>query len=216
MELSDKIRIAREKQHLTKTELARKIGVRSAAVVSAWESGISQPSTMTTIRNLCTTLNINLYDLFGMQPSEENVLSSYQSEILSKTEFLDVPAYQRIMAVIDEEYKRCYASSASDIAPSQLNVSLPIFLERTDPDYEDIKAKMCILKKSRKKKGFSASSITHFLWMAGFNGYISIAQVCAIFAGVLVPSKQLYNCLYSYIEGTYKKTLEEFFNQING
>ena len=214
MELCEKIKFAREKQNLTRTELAKKIGIKCASVINSWESGASQPSTMTSIKNLCTTLNISLYDLFDMEPPKETILSDYQADIVSKIKFLDSAAEKRIMDVVNEEYNRCNASSTTDPILFQLKVSKPIFMDKTDPKYDQIKKKVRVLKKERKKRELSASSITHFLWMIGFNNYISIAQVCAIFCGALVPSEQLYNCLNSYILGTYKKTPEEFFNKL--
>lgn len=213
MELCEKIKLARENKNLTKTELAKKIGVRCAAIISSWEAGDSQPTTMTSIKNLCTTLDISLYDLFDMEPPKETILSDYQADIVSKIKFLDSAAEKRIMDVVNEEYNRCHALSSSDPILFQLEVSSPIFLGKDDPKYEEIKKKIRVLKKERKKRELSASSITHFLWMIGFNNHISIAQVCAIFFGALVPSEQLYKCLSSYILGTYKKTPEEFFKQ---
>lgn len=213
MELCEKIKLAREKQNLTKTELAKKIGIRCAAIISSWEAGDSQPTTMTSIKNLSTILDISLYDLFDMEPPKETILSGYQADIVSKLKFLDSAAEKRIMDVVNEEYNRCNTHSTTDPILFQIKISEPLFIDKTNPKYDEIKKKVRVLKKERKKRELSASSITHFLWMIGFNNYISIAQVCAIFCGALVPSEQLYNCLNSYVLGTYKKTPEDFFNK---
>ena len=212
MNIGDKIKNARKNKKLTQTQLAKLVGVKSAKVISSWESEQSTPTTMTTVKNLCTTLDLTPCDFFGMIPDTCNVISSDDKEILSKMRFLDSAAKNRILEIINREYARCATPYTSDPVLFQAKVSYPIFLTKDDSDFSTVQKKIKDLKKRKQEKKISASSITKFLWMVGYNGYISIAQVCAIFLGAVVPSQQLYNCIASYIDGTYKVPPTNFLN----
>ena len=217
MELGQKIKIARENKNLTKTELAKEIGVRSAAVISGWESGISKPSTMQTIKNLSVVLDLSLHDIFCMDLPKEVVpfMDAYQTKVLSKLESLDAQAKIRIMNLIDAEYN-CYHTTKSSVPVFfQLEIKQPLFITQKDQSYKINRQKIKTLEKERKKKQLEIEWITQFLWMIGFDGLICIADVCAIFNGTLVPSNQLCNCIYLCVSGTYKeKTPKELLNQL--
>lgn len=210
MNIGEKIKNARKNKKLTQTQLAKLVGVKSATVVSSWESGQSSPTTMATVKNLCTTLDLTPCDFFGMIPDTCNVISSDDKEILSKMRFLDSVSKNKILEVINREYARCTTPYTSDPVLFQIEISYPIFLTKDDPDYVSIQKNVKELKKRKQEKKISAYSITKFLWMIGYNGYISIAQVCAIFLGAIVPSQQLYNCITSYINETYKVSPNSF------
>lgn len=212
MDLSEKIKIARKNKNLTQTQLARIIGVRTPNIISSWESGQSKPTTMSTLKNLCDALDLTPCDLLNIIPTSCNVISSDDKEILSKLRYLDSAAKDRIREVVDAEYARCTTPYTSDPVLFQIQVSYPIFLVKEDPDYAKVQHSIKDLKKRKREKKISAYSITKFLWMIGYNGHISIAQVCAIFLGALVPSQQLYNCITSYIDETYKVSPNNFFN----
>lgn len=204
MELGEKIKQARKNKNLTQTELAKIIGVRSAAVISLWESGQTAPTSMTTIKNLCDTLDLTLCDLFNTIPKTCTVISSDEKEIISKMQFLDGEAKDRILKVVNTEYKRCITPYTSDPVLFQITINYPIFLTKDDFDYTNIQKNIKELKEKKKAKNITSHSITKYLWMIGYNGHISIAQVCAIFLGLLVPSQQLYNCINAYITDSYK------------
>lgn len=61
--MKDKIRTAREKNHLTQEELARKLGVTQSAVAQ-WEAGITTPK-LPTLVSLAETLNVSIEYLIG-------------------------------------------------------------------------------------------------------------------------------------------------------
>lgn len=217
MELGQKIKIARERKKLTQTDLAKKIGVRSAAVVSQWESGGLKPTTMKTIKNLSSVLNLSLYDIFCMDPPKEIVpfMDSYQAKVLSKLELLDDPAKIRIMDLVDDEYDRCHTTKSSVPVFFRPEIKQPLFISQTDQNYRINRKRMKTLEKERKEKRLKIEWITKFLWMIGFDGLICIADVCAIFNGTLVPSNQLCNCIYLCVSETYKeKTPKEMFDQL--
>ena len=214
MELSQKIKTARENKNLTQSDLAKKIGVRSAAVISSWESGKAMPTTITVIKNLCDTLDLTLCDLFNVIPSHCNAVSSETKEIVTKMSFLDSEGKEKVLAAINAEYTRCVTPYASTPVLFQIRVQHPIFLSSDDPKFFEMKRKIATLKKKKKINSINTTSVTNFLWMIGFNGYISIAQTYALFLGSLVPSEQLYNCIASYINGTYKQYPQEFIDEI--
>ena len=215
MELGQKIKIARENKNLTRTELAKEIGIRCAAIISSWESGNSKPTTMTSIKNLCTTLDISLYDLFDMEPPKETILPDYQVDIVSKMKFMDSIAEKRIIDVVNEEYDRCRTTKSSVPVLFQLRIQQPLFIGQTDPDYKKNKKRVRTLKKVRIQKALKIEWITQFLWMIGFDGLICIADICAIFNETLVPSNQLCNCISLCVSETYKeKTPKEMFDQL--
>ena len=210
MNIGEKIKNARKNKNLTQTQLAKIVGVKSAAIISSWESGQSSPTTMATVKKLCTSLDLIPCDFFDIIPDTCNVISTDDKEILSKLRFLDSESKNRILEVINKEYARCTTPYTSDPVLYETRISYPIFLAKDDPDYVNVQKNIRELKKRKHAKNISAYSITKFLWMIGYNGHISIAQVCAIFLGVLIPSLQLYNCISSYIDETYKVSPNKF------
>lgn len=217
MELGQKIKIARERKKLTQTELAKKIGVRSAAVVSQWESGISKPTTMQTIKNLSLVLDLSLYDIFCMDLPKETVpcMDSYQTKVLSKLESMDDRAKIRIMNLIDDEYNRYHTTKSSVPVFFQPEIKQPLFISQADQSYRINQKRIITLEKERKEKQLEFEWITQFLWMIGFDGLICIADICAIFNETLVPSNQLCNCISLCVSETYKeKTPKEMFDQL--
>lgn len=162
MNIGEKIKNARKNKRLTQTQLAKLVGVKSATVVSSWESGQSSPTTMATVKNLCTTLDLTPCDFFGMIPDTCNVISSDDKEILSKMRFLDSVSKNKILEVINREYARCTTPYTSDPVLFQIEISYPIFLTKDDPDYVSIQKNVKELKKESKKRKYLPTPLPNF------------------------------------------------------
>lgn len=62
--IADKIRMLREQQGITQTQLAKRLGI-TRSCVNAWEMGISVPSTQYVVE-LATTFNVSTDFLLGL------------------------------------------------------------------------------------------------------------------------------------------------------
>ncbi|MBP3496046.1 MAG: helix-turn-helix transcriptional regulator [Clostridia bacterium] len=86
--IADKIKILRERQGMTQTELAKKLGITRSGV-NAWEMGISIPSTQYIVE-LSLLFNVSCDYLLGLKRnSSVSVDGLTQREIASVLEIID-------------------------------------------------------------------------------------------------------------------------------
>lgn len=71
----------RKEKNLTQQELAKLLKV-SPSTPSSWEQGIATPD-MDTLASICQILEINLYDMTGIEPNKiELTLTELEKEII--------------------------------------------------------------------------------------------------------------------------------------
>ena len=84
MTFGERIRIAREKKHMTQEELAHAIGMKTKAAVSKIEKGIVQPNQIT-ISKIAAALGENPVVFFGYYDDEVMEFLPYLSQADSVT-----------------------------------------------------------------------------------------------------------------------------------
>ena len=110
--LGKRIRIARENAGLMQSELAKRIGVKSAGVVSNWETDKSKPDADKLVA-LCSALDVSCSYLLDYYGSTE--VSSQELSLLEKFRRLDEIDRAKIDGYIDcllsdDKYKKISSS----------------------------------------------------------------------------------------------------------
>ena len=86
--IADKIKMLREKQNMTQSELARRLGVTRSGV-NAWEMGLSVPSTQYIVE-LAKQFNVSTDYLLGMEnTSTISIVGLSQKQVAVLLETID-------------------------------------------------------------------------------------------------------------------------------
>ena len=173
----------------------------TSAVISAWEKGMYSPEYEKLIL-LCDNLEVTPNDLICPE-KETNTLTEIESQILSavrntlpygQQRVLQDALYQRNQYPADGEYKT---------KPS------PVFLSEDDPDYNMMKEKVTELIELKEQTKYSHEQIVRFLWLAGYDGKVSLFNIKQLFWQKKVPSEELYRYIRAFMTYQYVVAIVE-------
>lgn len=105
MSLGQRIKQAREQHGYQQKDLAKKVGVRSAGVISNWERDLNKPD-VDKIVQLCEVLEISSADLLDCHIEEEFVCTSKEKSMIHQFRHLDRIGQEAILALLTIESKR--------------------------------------------------------------------------------------------------------------
>ncbi|MCI5902793.1 MAG: XRE family transcriptional regulator [Blautia sp.] len=103
--LGERIKYARESKGYLQNELAKLIGVKSAAVISNWEKGLNKPDAEKIVK-LCNVLDVSasfLLDYYGKSSFE---FTFPEEEFIKKYRSLDSYGQETVNMILDREICR--------------------------------------------------------------------------------------------------------------
>ena len=105
MSLGQRIKQAREQHGYQQKDLAKKVGVKSAGVISNWERDLNKPDADKIVQ-LCEVLEISASDLLNCHIQEEFVCSTREKDMIKQFRSLDDIAQEAILSLLSIEAKR--------------------------------------------------------------------------------------------------------------
>lgn len=103
--MGERIRKAREKKGLFQSQLAERVNVRSAAVISNWEKDINKPDADKLVR-LCGALDISASYLLDFHGNSEPPVTGLEFDHIKKYRVLDVHGRRVVDSALELEYDR--------------------------------------------------------------------------------------------------------------
>lgn len=107
--LGERIRAARENKDLLQADLAKKIGVKSAGVISNWEKDLSKPDANKLVR-LCKALDVSASYLLDYYGDEDFEVLPHEINIIKDFRNLDSHGKEVVLYLLRKELQRCSAS----------------------------------------------------------------------------------------------------------
>lgn len=197
--LGFRIRAARENVNLSQSDLAGKVGARSKAVISQWESDVSRPDVDKLVA-VAYALAVPVSYLLDCHVGEDapNLLP-HERRLIEAYRGLDETGRARVGAYLAEQADRCKAAvqkstQVIDIQPDDL------FLPEGDEQYETMRLSASVLEQMRGLSHKAYSEIAEHLWSLGLAGAISASDVEDIFRKKKVPSPALYMVIVAYLQ----------------
>lgn len=134
--LGQRIKDAREKKGLLQAELAKKIGVKSAAVISNWEKDINKPDAEKIVL-LCRALDISLSYLFDYYGEANSPLSISEYEHIKKYRALDERGKAAVDSILNTEFDHINTQSIFIAARGDGGDNIQLTSEQRE-DLEDV------------------------------------------------------------------------------
>lgn len=202
--LGERIKAARENRGLNQADLARLCGVKTATAISNWETDSSKPDVDKLVR-LCIALDVSPEILLDYYPEESEQLPLEAKKVANDYLVLDESGRTRIREEIKKQKALMDNRNNGYDAVQKDNITEPIWLSKSDPDYLFMKSKARDLKKIKDGTYKHTEDITKFLWSIGYEDGIYRASVFgAIELGTPVPNRQLYDRIRAFLEGRYE------------
>lgn len=197
MTLGLKIKDARENKRLTQKELADILGLKSDKVISSWERDRTKPD-YDSIVKICQILDVSLNYLFGSNSEDYyDSISPNESALIEDFRLLDEIGQSVVLYNLNAQKKRCLEKNIKiddDFTfKSKDHPVKNLFLDKTNIQYDSMKAKTKDLAKLKKRSYLSYENIFMILGIQGYNGKICIADLIKIMHQIKVPSEELYN-----------------------
>ena len=105
MSLGQRIKQSREQHGYQQKDLAKKVGVRSAGVISNWERDLNKPDADKIVQ-LCKVLEISSADLLDCHIDEAFVCTSKEKTMIHQFRHLDSIGQEAILALLTIESQR--------------------------------------------------------------------------------------------------------------
>lgn len=205
----ERIKAARERRGLNQAELARLCGVKTATAISNWETDSSKPDVDKLVK-LCIALDASPEMLLDYYPEESKHLPPEVKDVADDYLCLDESGRSRIKEELKKQKALMENRANGYNAVEKFEITEPIWLTKSDPDYLLMKSKARDLKKIKEDSFKDTEEITKFLWSIGYESGISRGSVFgAIELGTRVPNRQLYRRIKAFLQGKYRIEVDE-------
>lgn len=200
--IGDRIRILRERQGYTQSELGNMINV-SSRVIGNWEKSINNPG-VDNLVDLCVALSTT--PAFLLDYPDEDDLTESERSLIENYRKIDRRGQESIQAMIHHELgteKDLFEVTAQlPSVHSNISSDLQLFLTRKDPLFEEMRQKCSELDALQKSAGYSDLDVAHFMWRVGLSQF-SGGTMYLIRTKLRVPTPELANIITCYLTGNY-------------